>query len=218
MKLVVGIDEAGRGPIIGPLVMVALSFKEEDIRKLEWIGVKDSKLLDPQTREDLFERIRDIVHDFRIEVIEPGAIDLALNDPSTNLNYLEADTSARLVSELDADKVIVDCPSVNILSYKNYFLSKLKKKEVELLMEHKADLNHVVVAAASVVAKVIRDKQIEKLKKELGLDFGSGYMSDPKTQLFLENYYEEHSDLFRKSWQSFKKVREKNLQRSLADF
>ena len=69
-KIIVGVDEAGRGPVLGPLVMAALAFKEEDIKKLEWLGVKDSKLLSSQTREELFERIREIVHDFRIEVIE----------------------------------------------------------------------------------------------------------------------------------------------------
>jgi len=220
-KIIVGVDEAGRGPVLGPLVMVALAFKEQDLKKLEWIGVKDSKLLSFLVREELFGRIREIVHNFRIEMIEPDAIDLSLNEAGTNLNWLEAETSARLVSDLNPDKIIVDCPSVNLTAYHNYFSSKLSeavKEKAELITEHKADLNYVVVAAASVVAKVIRDRQIEKIKNEIGVDFGSGYMSDPKTQNFLDKYHEEYPHLFRRSWQSFKKIEERNKQKTLGEF
>ncbi|MBU0470966.1 MAG: ribonuclease HII [Nanoarchaeota archaeon] len=219
--MIAGIDEAGRGPVLGPMVMVALAVKEENLKKLEWMGVKDSKLLSPQVREELFERIREVVHDFRIEVIEPDAIDLSLNETESNLNWLEAETSARMVSELDPDKIIVDCPSVNIEAYKRYFSARLSgavKDKAELIVEHKADFNYIVVAAASVVAKVIRDRNIEKIKNEIGMDFGSGYMSDPKTKAFLEKYFKEHSVLFRKSWQSYKDVEESKLQKKLGEF
>src|SRR3989338_5969566 len=107
--------------------MVALAIKEEDKKKLEWIGVKDSKQLSRETRNGLFERIREIVHDFRIEIIEPDAIDLSLRDDSTNLNWLEAETSARLVSELDPDTIILDCPSPNLTAYKEYVRERLSE-------------------------------------------------------------------------------------------
>ncbi|HLC82000.1 MAG TPA: ribonuclease HII [Candidatus Nanoarchaeia archaeon] len=220
-KIIAGIDEAGRGPVLGPLVMAALAFKEEDIQKLEWLGVKDSKLLSSPAREELFERIHEIVHDFRIEMIEPDAIDLSVDGGESNLNWLEADTSARLVSELQPDKIIVDCPSVNILSYKNYFLQQLSegvRSTAELIVEHKADVNHIVVSAASIVAKVIRDRQINRIKLEIGCDFGSGYMSDKKTQEFLKKNYNEFSHLFRKSWQSYKNAEEEKLQSKLGEF
>src|SRR3989344_4937363 len=107
-KIIVGVDEAGRGPVLGSLVMAALAFKEEDIPKLAWLGVKDSKLLSPEAREELFDRIRELVTDFRVEIIEPDAIDLSLTDEETNLNWLEAETAARIASELDPDIIIVD--------------------------------------------------------------------------------------------------------------
>ena len=201
--------------------MVALAVKEEDVKKLEWLGVKDSKLLSSQVREELFERIREIVHDFRIEVIEPDAIDLSLASAESNLNWLEAETSARLVSELNPNKIILDCPSTNIQAYTDYFSNKLSKgvkENAELIVEHKADFNYIVVAAASVVAKVIRDRNIEKIKTEMDLDFGSGYMSDEKTQKFLEENHEKYPELFRKSWQSYKKIEEKKLQKTLVEF
>lgn len=218
-KIIVGVDEAGRGPVLGPLVMAALAVKEEDQKKLEWLGVKDSKLLSTQVREELFDRIREVVHDFRIEVIEPDAIDLSVQGTESNLNWLEADTSARMVSELKADKIIIDCPSVNLQAYKKYFQKKLPSDyQAELLVEHKADVNHIVVAAASVIAKVIRDRQIEHLQKEIGIDFGSGYLTDPKTQDFLQKYHQEYAHLFRKSWKSYTNVEQQKLQRKLGEF
>lgn len=220
-KIIIGLDEAGRGPVLGPMVMAALAFKESDQKKLEWLGVKDSKMLSAEVRENLFERIREIVHDFRIEVIEPDAIDLSLQDESTNLNWLEADTTARLIGEMEADKIIIDCPSPNIKAYRNYLLKKLPPKIVEtteLIAEHKADVNHIVVAAASIIAKVLRDRAIENTKRELGIDFGSGYMNDPKTKDFLEKYHDKHPNLFRKKWQSYKDVEEKKKQKTLEEY
>ncbi len=217
-NIILGIDEAGRGPVLGPLVMVALSFKEEDLKKLEWMGVKDSKLLSKQAREELFDRIHEIVHDFRIEVVEPDAIDLSLTSETSNLNWLEADTSARLVSELKADTIILDCPSRNIEAYKDYFTQKANITNQTLIVEHKADLNYIAVAAASVIAKVIRDRIIEKHKTEIGIDFGSGYMSDPKTQEFLKEHHSTHASLFRKQWQSYKNIEEAKKQSTLGDF
>ncbi|MBI2582475.1 ribonuclease HII [Candidatus Woesearchaeota archaeon] len=220
-KIIVGLDEAGRGPVLGPLVMAALAVKEENIKKLEWMGVKDSKKLSAQVREELFEQIREVVEDFRIEMIEPDAIDLSVNGEESNLNWLEADTSARMISELDPDTIIVDCPSPNIKAYKEYFASRLSKAvrdKAELIVEHKADVNYIVASAASVVAKVIRDRHIEHLKTEIGVDFGSGYMSDPKTQEFLKNYYKTHPHMFRRSWQSYKNVEDAQKQKKLGEF
>lgn len=220
-KLIVGIDEAGRGPILGPMVMAALAVEEEDLKKLEWLGVKDSKLLSSSAREELFDRIRDVIKDFRIEMIEPDAIDLSVNEANSNLNWMEADTSARMVSEIAPVQAIIDCPSPNIEAYKNYFKSKLHpdvRDKVELVIEHKADFNYIVVAAASIVAKVIRDRQIEHIKSEIGIDFGSGYLSDPKTIEFLNKYHQQYPQLFRKSWGPYKELVEGQKQKKLGEF
>ncbi len=218
-KIIVGVDEAGRGPVLGPLVIAALAVKEENQKKLEWLGVKDSKLLSSEVREQLFDRIRELVEDFRVEMIEPDAIDLSLAE--SNLNWLEADTAARMVSEMKCDKVILDCPSPNIPAYTNYFKAKLSddiRGKVELVVEHKADFNHIVVGAASIVAKVIRDRQIDGIKSKIKIDFGSGYPSDPKTKEFLDKYYDQYPELFRKSWMSYKDALARKQQKSLGDF
>jgi len=220
-KIIVGVDEAGRGPVLGPLVMVAIAMKESELKKLEWLGVKDSKQLSSEVREELFERIHEVVHDFRIEVIEPDAIDLSLREPGTNLNWLEAETCARMVSELDPDTIIIDCPSPNIKAYTDFISSRLSKavrEKAQLIIEHKADVNYIVASAASIVAKVIRDRAVDRIKNELGIDCGSGYTSDPKTQEFLEKYHDKYPDLFRRGWQSYKNVVEKKKQRKLGEF
>src|SRR3989344_1687409 len=105
--------------------MAALAFKEDDLKQLQWMGVKDSKLLSPERREELFERIREIVHDFRVEVIEPDAIDMSMTESNMNLNWLEAETAARMVSEMNPDQIVIDCPSPNIKAYTEYVNERL---------------------------------------------------------------------------------------------
>ena len=222
-KIQVGIDEAGRGPIIGPMVMVAIAANEEQVQKLIWLGVKDSKLLSREAREEMFDRIHDIVEDFRVEVIEASAIDACLMDVNSNLNWLEADSSARMVSELAPAKVIVDCPSINVPAYTSYFKKKLVGDFVdgcEIVVMHKADEKYHVVGAASIVAKVIRDRIIEHYKEEIGIDFGSGYLGEAKTRNFLKEHFDDPKckHLFRKMWKPYQKLVAEKKQRSLEDY
>ena len=219
MSLICGIDEAGRGPVLGPLVMCGLLIKEEDEKKLVKIKVKDSKLLTKEKRESLFPKIKDISYKYEILIIEPDEIDEAVNGHDwLNLNKLEANKTAEILNLLNPNKAIIDAPSNNIASYKRYLMKFVKNKKIEIILEHKADLNHVVVGAASIIAKVTRDDEIERIKKEIKVDFGSGYMSDPKTVGFLEKYYEEYSYLFRKSWFPYKDIMNKKFQSRLEDF
>jgi len=201
--------------------MCGVLIKEENLPKLKSIGVKDSKLLTKQKREELFNQIISLVERYSIEQLSPEKIDYALNDPNSNLNWVEADTSAIIINILKPNKAIVDCPSVNISSYRNYLVSKLScSGDMELILEHKADLNHVVVGAASILAKVTRDREIEKLKNKFKVDFGSGYLSDEKTQEFLKNNYQNklYHSLFRKTWLPFQKLINNKSQKQLGEF
>ena len=219
MALICGIDEAGRGPVIGPLVMCGLLVKEEDEKKLVKLQVKDSKLLTRERREFLFDKIKDVSYKYEIIIINPDEIDHAVNNhDGLNLNKLEARKSAEMINLLNPDKAIIDAPSNNIKSYKQYLLNCINDKKIELVLEHKADLNYPVVSAASILAKVTRDNEIEKIKKKIRIDFGSGYMTDPKTIDFLEKYYEEYPDLFRKSWFPYQDILNKKFQKKLEDF
>ena len=180
-------------------------FYKKDNPKLKKLGIKDSKLLTPKKREQLYEKIIKMAKAFEIIIVYPHEIDDVLNDENTNLNWLEADKTIEIINKLKPEKAIVDCPSNNIEAYTNYLAKKLEVKCV-LIVEHKADLHHVESAAASILAKVTRDREIEEIKKEIKVDFGSGYPSDPKTIVFLEKNWDKY-DFFRKSWDSWKKAK-----------
>lgn len=206
MTIVCGIDEAGRGPVIGPLVIAGAKMDEKELFQLERIGVKDSKLLSPEQRGRLFFQIKSIISGYEIIIVQPEEIDAAVLgvQKGMNLNWLEAHKSADILNKLSPHKGIVDCPSNNLAAYTSYLRNKLINKKIELLCEHKADATYVICSAASILAKVTRDKEIENLQKEIGVDFGSGYPSDPKTVAFLREYWDKY-DFFRKSWASWQK-------------
>ena len=213
---IAGIDEAGRGPIIGPLVMAVVVIDEKDEPTLKRWGVKDSKLLTPSQREELFEKIsKKFKHE--IIIITPKEIDQALADPKNNLNWLEAQTSAKLLSKIKANKAYLDCPSTNINTYTDYVKSLVGK--INIVAEHGADATYPVVSAASIIAKVTRDREIENLKAKFG-DLGSGYPSDPATQEFLKRNYnnKEMIEIFRTSWETYKKIVAEKHQKKLDSF
>ena len=219
MALICGIDEAGRGPVIGPMVMCGLLVKEEDEKELVRLKVKDSKLLTKARREFLFDKIKDVSQKSEIVIINPEEIDFAVkNHDGLNLNRLEARKSAEIINLLEPDRAIIDAPSNNIKSYKEYLLNLLKNKKTSLVLEHKADFKYPIVSAASILAKVTRDAEIDKIKKKIGIDFGSGYMTDPKTIDFLEKHYENYPELFRKSWFPYQDMVNRKFQKKLEDF
>jgi ribonuclease HII len=224
-KFIAGIDEAGRGPLIGPLVICVAAIVENNESELRALGVKDSKLLTEEQREDILKELIKITH-HELVIIQPSEIDDAVNSLKYNLNWLEADHGAALLNKLNVkleeniSKCIIDCPSTNIKAYTKYFQEKVDDKDIKLQVEHKADLNHLIVGAASIIAKVTREKELEKLKKKLKVDFGSGYPADPKTKEFVEKHHSdrEYSQLFRKSWETYKKISRSKAQRGLGEY
>ncbi len=188
--------------------MCGVVVEEDDLAKLAEIGVKDSKLLTAKKREVLFEPIKSIVKSYKLIIIEPKEIDDAVNSTNLNLNFLEAIKTAMILNELKPDKAIVDCPSNNIPAYKEYLQSLLTVK-MDLTLEHNAE-KHLQVAAASILAKVTRDRIIEDIKKKYG-NCGSGYPSDPSTKAFLIKNAKKYPEIFRKSWATYKNLAQQNL-------
>jgi ribonuclease HII len=164
----------------------------------------------------MFEQIITIVKSFHIIKVTPLQIDEAVNSKTMNLNRLEAITTAKIINELKPDETYVDCPSTNINAYKEYLESFLTHNS-KIIAEHKADLIYPVVSAASILAKVTRDREIESLKRKHNVEFGSGYPSDPSTVKFLKENYKKY-DFFRKSWASYKNVAGQSKQSSLSKF
>nr|MBI4157100.1 ribonuclease HII [Candidatus Woesearchaeota archaeon] len=216
MVNICGIDEAGRGPVIGPLVICGVMVKEEKIGKLKDIKVKDSKLLSSKQREDLFDKIKKIADKILIIEIQPKEIDEALESDSLNLNWLEAVKTAEILNKLKPNKAIIDCPSPNIKKYEEYLRNLLDNKNLEILLRHNAEV-YEVVAAASILAKVTRDREIEKLQKKYG-NFGPGYPSNPITQKFLKENWDKYPGLFRKTWVSWKNHNNMKNQKKIEEF
>ena len=217
MATICGIDEAGRGPLIGPLVISGILIEEKDIVKLKKIKVKDSKLLTQSQRELLSKEIKKIIIKEKTIIIPPEEIDETLNSEELNLNKLEAIKTAMIINYLKPDKVTIDCPSTNINAYVDY-LRKFLKYEPKIKAEHKADVFWSEVSAASILAKCTREEEIKKLKKQYNVDFGSGYPSDPITQEFLKNNYKKYPEIFRRTWATYKNVSETKKQKSLTEF
>ena len=200
--------------------MAVCSIEESKQKLLTVEGVTDSKLLSPIRREQLFDKILEMVDEYRIIIVSPEEIDDNLNDPNLNLNLLEANTSVELINQIKCEKAILDCPAHDTKKYARTVKEKLEDKNIEVIAEHKADLNHPIVSAASILAKVTRDKEIEKMQKEHNIDFGSGYPSDPKTKKFLIENFEnkKYQKIFRKTWDTYKKLVIAKNQKSLFDF
>ncbi len=224
--LKLGIDDAGRGPVIGPMVLAGCLINRETEDELKKLGVKDSKQLTPRRREFLAEKIREKAEVFEIVLSYPDEID-GHSRKGTDLNKLEAIKSAEIINKINDSfkdrkiKVIIDCPSPSIRKWSDFLKTKINElSNLEISCEHKADKNHVAVAAASILAKSSREKEMDKLREKYGDEIGSGYASDPLTCRFLEKYAEKHKKdgIFRQTWDTWKKVCSRKEQKRLSDF
>jgi len=195
--IVCGGDEAGRGAILGPLVISLVSIKKSSLSRLSEAGVRDSKLLSPKKRGTLYNTIKKIAADVRVDCIFPSEINDAMKN-GISLNELEAVHFARLFDTIDQDISAVYLDSPDVIAEKfgirfNMSSSKPTKvvgakaikvtegKKTRIIAEHKADSTYPVVSAASIIAKVTRDHEVKKLERTLGITIGSGYPSDDTT-------------------------------------
>ncbi len=219
--LELGIDDAGRGPVIGPMVLAGCLIDSKTLINFKKLGIRDSKQLTPKRREFLAEKIRKEVKNFEIVLASADEINLK-QDSGINLNKLEAIKAAKIINKLNSGnekiKVILDCPSTSLVKWRDFLRTQIKNlSNLEIICEHKADKNHISVSAASILAKSEREKQIAKLKKKYGDEIGSGYTSDPLTSKFLTNNSSKHknSGIFRKNWSTWKKIQAKSEQKKL---
>ena len=211
--LIAGVDEAGRGCVIGPLVIAGVLVKQENLKALKQLGVKDSKLLSPKKRETLFTEIIRLTENHHIIKLSPTEIDHAVDSGRKlhKLNRLEAETMAQIINTLKPDEAYVDAADVLEDRFKHHIQERLTIK-TNLTSKHKSDKIYPAVSAASIIAKVTRDSEIATLTMQHG-DFGSGYLTDPKTMAFLKQWLKtngEYPDFVRKSWKPAKKARSEN--------
>lgn len=200
-----GIDEAGKGCVIGPLVVAGVAADREDI--LDGLGIKDSKKLSHKRRVEIAGEIRKRC---KIEVLKIDADKLDKLMQRKTINEILKECYAELIRRLKPEVAYVDSPDV--------IPERLAKEleeltSVRVIAEHKADERYLLVAAASIVAKVEREEEIERLREKFG-DFGSGYASDPKTREVLKAWIEKGRipSCVRKRWKTVSNLRQQTLE------
>lgn len=212
--MICGVDEAGKGSVLGPLVVAAVAIPSE--RALDDLGVKDSKLLSPRERERLYALIKKRC---KVATVRLDAADIDVIRLDMTLNVAVARAHAQAINKLSPSCAYVDACDVNCLRYAEMVKGYLTHS-CEIVSEHHADDKFPVVSAASIVAKVTRDRAIATLSKKYG-DIGSGYPSDPVTIRFLNTWIDEHKTpppIARKSWKTVSAILARKQQRSLLDF
>ncbi|MEM5802093.1 MAG: ribonuclease HII [Candidatus Aenigmatarchaeota archaeon] len=178
---------------MGPMVIAGVAINKKDEKKLVKIGVRDSKELSEEKREELAEKIEKIAKDILVLRVQPCKID-TLRAKGINLDKIEAMKMAEIIEMIDVDKIYVDSLEQNSTRFKDLIKSFLKTKlNVELIVENYLDESVPVVSAASIIAKVERDKVIEELKRKINYDFGVGYPHDERTIEFLKKIIKESS-------------------------
>ena len=210
--IIAGADEAGRGCVLGPLVICIATAEKNNEGKLKIIGVKDSKLLRPSAREKLFSKIKNICGDTLVIKINANELNELMRKHS--LNEIEAMKIGEALNDLKnrPQEIYVDSPDTEADRFRRR-IRKYFKGDAEIISEHKADFNYPIVSAASIIAKVERDRTIELIKKELGFDFGSGYSSDERTINFLRKnlHRTDVQKYVRKEWETIEKLKQKKL-------
>jgi ribonuclease HII len=198
-----GVDDAGRGSMIGPMVIAGISIEKKNISKLRKLGVRDSKKLSAKKRDFLYKEIIKLVDDYHVIRIPPKTIDTYVF--KHNLNHLEAKKMADVIKYLKSEISYVDSCDVNATRFGREISDLSNKSKVKSY--HHADSRFVVVSAASIIAKVSRDRSIARLNKNY--EFGSGYPSDKKSVNFVKKLVSAKKPLpssVRKSWKPVQKI------------
>ena len=212
--IVVGIDEAGRGPVFGSLFIGYCVYEVKDKKEitkidsfLETIGAYDSKILSSKKRNEILQKVSSNKKiKLLFDKISPKEI-----DNCNNLNELELKYIAGFLSNLKPNCVFIDAFSSNPKGFEEKLKSKLNFN-CKIVAENKADNKYRIVSLASIFAKEKREEEVLQIKKT-GFDIGSGYTSDPTSQKFLrENFKDEKlKKHIRKSWQTYKKLNNKTI-------
>ena len=220
----IGVDEAGKGPVLGPMIAAAVRADEGDLPD----GIDDSKRLTAATRESIATQLRESsTIAVGLGVVTTDEIDY----PETDMNSLTVAAQVRALGEVagEGDHALVDAGDVS----ESRFARRVQEGvadagtdtesgvAIDVTAEHGADEASRLVGAASVIAKVERDSRIAALNEEYDDDIGSGYPSDPTTREFLADYVDRHGELpacARASWSTCEDVLAAAEQSDLAEF
>jgi ribonuclease HII len=196
--MICGVDEAGRGPVLGPLIICGIAVESD--KALKRMGVRDSKKLSPKRREELAAKITKIA---RIELVEISADEIDSLRKHMTMNELEAKAFATIVERLSPEIAYLDAADVDEDNF-GRAVSRGISCKAQIVSQHKADDTFPVVSAASIIAKVNRDRRVREIESEIGRPIGSGYQTDQTTMTFLEDWINEKGSCpphTRRSWE-----------------
>ncbi len=215
--MILGIDESGRGPVIGDMVIAGVLLPSSDSETfLVQNGVRDSKEVSKKKRELLYPLIEKASTRILTKIISASEID-SWRSLGQSLNELEAKYFAEIIRETRPERAIVDCADVVPETFRKRIMRYAGDEMPELVCEHFADRNYPVVSAASIIAKVTRDRRISSLQDTFG-QLGSGYCSDWRTLEFLENWFDSNGSFpsfVRKTWCTACRIRDNRIQKKL---
>ncbi|MHA1340118.1 MAG: ribonuclease HII [Promethearchaeota archaeon] len=230
MKKILGIDEAGRGPVLGDLFVGAVLCNLAQIQILRQNNVNDSKKLSKTKRELLYNLISQNCIKYIVKRIPVKVIDENIkSNNGKNLNMLEKEIMCELIEELQADEVYIDAIGNNPKKFTREMYIMLEQRGKisqipKIIARNKGDSLFTIVGAASIMAKVQRDKAIESYRKEYEIygSIGSGYPSDKYTIQFLRRYISKNHkppEIARKSWETVNNLMNEIVwQKRLRDF
>jgi ribonuclease HII len=218
--MISGVDEAGRGPVIGPLVVAGVTFRDD--AQLINMNVRDSKKITPKRRQFLANQIKKLALKYEILVVTAKDID-DMRKVMT-LNEIEVNAFASVIKRLKPEICYVDSADVNEERFGKDISSNLTFK-TEITSKHKADDTYPIVGAASILAKTKRDEEVEKisqiLQDKLDMPLGSGYPADPITQKFLKTWVDRYGKFpiyVRYSWKTAQNLLKQKDIKKLDDF
>jgi ribonuclease HII len=219
--LIAGIDEAGRGPVLGSMFIGGVAVTEDQLEELKEIGLKDSKKLSDTRREDLGTELRDIVTAVVVREVTASEIDELSEIMS--LNEIEIRAFADVLTDLGVKEAYIDLPEPDGERFGRKVTAEMPDEadHPAITAEHGADDTYPVVSAASIAAKNAREDHVAELAEKYDRDIGSGYPHDSPTTQFLEDHYKEHGNLpaeTRRSWSTARQIIEKDRQKGLGDF
>ncbi len=223
MTRIIGVDEAGKGPVIGPMIIAGVVFEcSEDYSEkpfeLKGLEVKDSKKLVKEERKLLSTKIKEKCIEHRTFALKAPHIDNLRQ--RKNMNQIMVDFFIEVLKQINFDIAILDAADVDKKRFGQKIKKRLKTKK-KVISEHKADEKYPIVSAASILAKTRRDKEIKRYEERIGTEIGNGYPSDNKTREFIKKWVSENKELpvfCRKTWKTSKNILKEIKQSRLEEF
>jgi ribonuclease HII len=214
-QMICGVDEAGRGPVMGPMVVAGLMLESES--QLEGLNVRDSKKCTPKRREMLASQLYNIA---TTEIMIVPASDIDIMRENLTMNQIETKLFASIIEKLKPEIAYVDSADVNEERF-GWDIQNELDFELKIISKHGADEIYPIVSAASIIAKTTRDDEVRKIAIEIGEDIGSGYPSDAQTIQFMERWIAKHGKPppnTRLSWKTAQRLMSRAKSKRIEDY